>query len=188
MKAVVWTDYGIIAVQNMAEPQPAPQEILVRVQAAALCKTDIGMIQHGILDIKPPVIIGHEVAGVVEGHGRRRYRGCKSVSSWRSIRRFLAGNVACAGPDYVTSAPTQSTSAPTHPAAWPSLSRLTTAMHIPFRPSCHRLLHLWPNRSRMGLKRSAGQGACAAKPYASSATVRSDSLSADWRKSNRPLR
>lgn len=69
MKAVVWTDYGEIAVQELAEPQPAPEEILVRVKVAALCKTDIGMIQHGILDIRPPVIVGHEVAGVVESMG-----------------------------------------------------------------------------------------------------------------------
>ncbi len=69
MKAVVWTDYGKIAVQDVSEPDPGPFEILVRVEAAALCKTDIGMIQHGLLDIRPPVIIGHEVAGIVEDMG-----------------------------------------------------------------------------------------------------------------------
>jgi threonine dehydrogenase-like Zn-dependent dehydrogenase len=69
MKAVVWTDYGEIAVQDVPRPEPGPQEVLVRVQAAALCKTDVGMIRHGILGIRPPVIIGHEVAGVVERLG-----------------------------------------------------------------------------------------------------------------------
>jgi L-iditol 2-dehydrogenase len=69
VKAVVWTDYGKIAVLDVPKPEPGPYEVLVRVEAAALCKTDIGMIQHGILDIKPPVIIGHEVAGVVERVG-----------------------------------------------------------------------------------------------------------------------
>ena len=69
MKAVVWTDYGKIAVQDAPEPDPGPYEVLVRVEAAALCKTDVGMIQHGLLDIRPPVIIGHEVAGVVERVG-----------------------------------------------------------------------------------------------------------------------
>ncbi len=69
MKAVVWTDYGEIAVQEVPEPVPGSREVVVRVQAAALCKTDVGMIQHGILDIRPPVIIGHEVAGVIERLG-----------------------------------------------------------------------------------------------------------------------
>ena len=69
MKAVVWTDYGKISVQDVAEPVPGPYEVLVRVRTAVLCKTDVGMIQDGLLDIQPPVIIGHEVAGVVEGLG-----------------------------------------------------------------------------------------------------------------------
>ena len=69
MKAVVWTDYGSISVLDVEEPRPGPSDVLVRVQAAALCKTDIGMIRHGILGIQPPVIIGHEVAGIVEGMG-----------------------------------------------------------------------------------------------------------------------
>jgi threonine dehydrogenase-like Zn-dependent dehydrogenase len=69
MKAVVWTDYGKVSVQDVPEPAPGPHDALVRVEAAAFCKTDIGMIQRGLLDIRPPVIIGHEVAGVVEAVG-----------------------------------------------------------------------------------------------------------------------
>jgi threonine dehydrogenase-like Zn-dependent dehydrogenase len=65
MQAVVWTDYGKIEVQDVPRPILAREEILVRVKAASLCKTDTTMIERGILGIAPPVIIGHEVAGVV---------------------------------------------------------------------------------------------------------------------------
>lgn len=69
MKAVVWVDFGKIEVREMPVPSPGPEEVLVRVKAATLCKTDIAMIQHGILGIQPPVIIGHEVSGVVAACG-----------------------------------------------------------------------------------------------------------------------
>jgi len=69
MKAVVWTDFGKIVVQDAPEPVAGPQDVVVRVEAAAFCKTDVGMIKHGLLGIRPPVIIGHEVAGVVEWMG-----------------------------------------------------------------------------------------------------------------------
>jgi threonine dehydrogenase-like Zn-dependent dehydrogenase len=69
MRAVVWKDFGKIEVCDMPRPVPGENEVLVRVQAASLCKTDVAMIQRGILGIKPPVIIGHEVAGLVEDAG-----------------------------------------------------------------------------------------------------------------------
>ena len=40
-----------------------------QVQAASLCKTDAIMVDQGLLDIDPPVIIGHEVSGVVRERG-----------------------------------------------------------------------------------------------------------------------
>ena len=69
MQAVVWTDFGKIAVQDVPAPVPGREEVLVRVKAATLCKTDVNMIEHGILGIDPPVIIGHEVAGLVVAAG-----------------------------------------------------------------------------------------------------------------------
>jgi threonine dehydrogenase-like Zn-dependent dehydrogenase len=137
MKAVVSTDYGVIAVREMAEPEPGPQQILVRVRAGALCKTDIGMIQQGILDIKPPVIIGHEVTGVVESMGAD-VQGlqigqlvaldppvpCRECRVCRAGLRHLCPNTQHIG------APRQ--------AAWPNSSPLTTETHTPFRPNCRR--------------------------------------------------
>jgi L-iditol 2-dehydrogenase len=69
MKAVVWTDFGEIEVRDVPPPVPAEEEVLVEVKAASLCMTDIGMIEEGILGIEPPVIIGHEVSGIVAEMG-----------------------------------------------------------------------------------------------------------------------
>jgi threonine dehydrogenase-like Zn-dependent dehydrogenase len=69
MKAVVWKDFGKIEVRDVPMPLPGEKEILVRVKAASLCRTDSTMIECGILGIQPPVIIGHEVSGVVEQMG-----------------------------------------------------------------------------------------------------------------------
>jgi threonine dehydrogenase-like Zn-dependent dehydrogenase len=66
MKAVVWTDFGTIELGDVPVPVPTEKEILVRVKACSLCTTDGAMIEHGILGIEPPVIIGHEVSGVIE--------------------------------------------------------------------------------------------------------------------------
>ncbi len=69
MKAVIWKDFGKIEVYDVPKPTPSENEILVRVKAASLCRTDATMIERGILGIQPPVIIGHEVSGVVEQVG-----------------------------------------------------------------------------------------------------------------------
>jgi len=69
MRAVVWTGYGKIEVLDVPKPAPQANEVLVRVSAACFCKTDIGMIDRGILGIAPPVIVGHEVSGTVEAMG-----------------------------------------------------------------------------------------------------------------------
>lgn len=69
MKAAVWVDYGKVEIQDVPVPTVSPEGVLVRVQAASLCSTDLTMIKKGILDIKPPVVIGHEVAGVIADLG-----------------------------------------------------------------------------------------------------------------------
>ena len=70
MKAVVWTDYGRIEIQDVPVPSAGPLEVLVKVKACSLCTTDTVMIDRGIFGITPPRIIGHEVSGVVEAAGR----------------------------------------------------------------------------------------------------------------------
>ncbi|MBP1684515.1 MAG: Alcohol dehydrogenase zinc-binding domain protein, partial [Deltaproteobacteria bacterium] len=48
----------------------APQqgEVLVRLAASGVCHSDLS-IQRGIVPMRPPIIIGHEGAGVVDAIG-----------------------------------------------------------------------------------------------------------------------
>ena len=56
----------------MVEDVPVPEigegEVLIRVAACGICGTDIKKIHHGF--VKPPQILGHEVAGTVVAVGR----------------------------------------------------------------------------------------------------------------------
>jgi len=52
---------GDIRLEDVPEPSPAPNEVKIEVKAAGVCGTDI----HGHPHLRPPVILGHELAGVI---------------------------------------------------------------------------------------------------------------------------
>src|SRR5438309_3192733 len=51
-------------------PQPKSGEVLVRVRACGVCRTDLHVIEAELPPLKSPVIPGHQVVGVVERTGR----------------------------------------------------------------------------------------------------------------------
>ncbi len=74
MRALVKESGGPGAtVREVPVPEPDPGEILVRVEAAAICGTDLHIERwHRWAEENfgpPPLIFGHEMAGVVVGHG-----------------------------------------------------------------------------------------------------------------------
>jgi NADPH:quinone reductase-like Zn-dependent oxidoreductase len=82
MKAVVQHEHGgpeVLAIEEVAEPQPIPTEVQVRVHAAAVnpvdLKTRAGEGVAGVLG-EPPVRLGWDVSGVVTavGGGVTRFR------------------------------------------------------------------------------------------------------------------
>jgi len=68
MKAVVFYGPGEVALEDRPLPSPGPDEVLVRVQAASVCGTDV-RIYRGEIEVAPPVVLGHDFAGVVERVG-----------------------------------------------------------------------------------------------------------------------
>jgi alcohol dehydrogenase, propanol-preferring len=48
---------------------PAPAEVLIRVQACGVCRTDLHVLDGELPDIRCPLTLGHEVVGVVEACG-----------------------------------------------------------------------------------------------------------------------
>lgn len=51
-------------------PRPSPGEVLLRVQACAVCRTDLHVIDGDLPHPKLPLILGHEIVGVIEETGR----------------------------------------------------------------------------------------------------------------------
>ena len=72
-------------VHGRPNPGRRSGDVLVRVEAVAICGSDV----HGYTGTTgrriPPVIMGHEAAGVVEARGRARKRGSRARAS-RSTR------------------------------------------------------------------------------------------------------
>ncbi len=71
MKALVHTAPMQFEFREVPQPQPTEQESLVRAKACGICGSDV----HGYTGSTgrriPPIIMGHEAAGVVEAVGRK---------------------------------------------------------------------------------------------------------------------
>ena len=71
---------------DLDRPQPGPRQVLIRVAACAVCRTDLHVVDGDLREPKLPLVPGHEIVGRVE---RLRRRG-GSRSGGRSGRGALA--------------------------------------------------------------------------------------------------
>lgn len=57
-------------------PAPGPGEVLIRVGACGVCRTDLHVADGELPDPKLPLVLGHQIVGVVEevGEGVERFR------------------------------------------------------------------------------------------------------------------
>ncbi len=69
MQAVVYHGPGDIRVETVPVPTCADDEIRVKVDACAVCGTDLKAHLYGNPRIKPPKVMGHEFTGLVETAG-----------------------------------------------------------------------------------------------------------------------
>ncbi|HEY6982479.1 zinc-dependent alcohol dehydrogenase family protein [Reyranella sp.] len=77
MKAMVLTAIGKpLELRQRADPVPAAGEIRVRVEACAVCRTDLHVVDGELADPRVPIVPGHEIVGIVEsvGEGEARHR------------------------------------------------------------------------------------------------------------------
>ncbi|HYL32587.1 MAG TPA: zinc-dependent alcohol dehydrogenase family protein [Stellaceae bacterium] len=54
---------------NRAPPEPGPGEVLVRVHACGVCRTDLHVVDGELPQPKLPLVPGHEIVGTVEAVG-----------------------------------------------------------------------------------------------------------------------
>ncbi|MDQ0349021.1 zinc-dependent alcohol dehydrogenase family protein [Ancylobacter vacuolatus] len=70
MKAMVLRAYGeALRLEERPLPVPGPGEIRVRVEACAVCRTDLHVVDGELPPGPLPIIPGHEIVGRVEAHG-----------------------------------------------------------------------------------------------------------------------
>jgi NADPH:quinone reductase len=97
MKAVVVRGFGppeVMTIENVAEPVPAPTQVLIRVKAAGINPVET-YIRAGTYARKPnlPYIPGTDVAGIAEGVGA-------GVTAFRKGDRVYAHGVAAGSGGY----------------------------------------------------------------------------------------
>jgi propanol-preferring alcohol dehydrogenase len=56
---------------EVPEPEPGPGQLLVRVDACAVCRTDLHIVDGELTRPKLPLVLGHQVVGTVVGEERR---------------------------------------------------------------------------------------------------------------------
>jgi propanol-preferring alcohol dehydrogenase len=71
MKAMVLDRPGArLRLAELPMPEPGPGQILVRVRACAVCRTDLHVVDGDLPEPKLPIVPGHEIVGEVVRPGR----------------------------------------------------------------------------------------------------------------------
>jgi L-iditol 2-dehydrogenase len=69
MRALVLEEPGCMSLKQVEIPRPGPGEVLVKVEAATTCGTDLKAFLRGHPQIPMPGVLGHEYSGVVAAVG-----------------------------------------------------------------------------------------------------------------------
>ena len=70
MRAMVLEEPGTpLQLREIADPAPGPGEVLVKVAACGVCRTDLHVVDGELTEPKLPIIPGHEIVGRIEALG-----------------------------------------------------------------------------------------------------------------------
>ena len=76
MKALVLEEYNRFVYRDWPDPAIADDEVLIRVKAVGICGSDVHGMDGSTGRRIPPIIMGHEAAGIIENRG-------KNVRTWK---------------------------------------------------------------------------------------------------------
>src|SRR5450756_957951 len=69
MKALVLKEYKKFACEEVPTPEAGRAEVLVEVKACGICGSDVHGMDGSTGRRRPPIIMGHEAAGVISSIG-----------------------------------------------------------------------------------------------------------------------
>jgi L-iditol 2-dehydrogenase len=70
MKALVLKQYNEFALEDVPTPEPGDRDVLLAVKACGICGSDVHGMDGSTGRRRPPIIMGHEAAGVIAKIGR----------------------------------------------------------------------------------------------------------------------
>ncbi|MGH3133332.1 MAG: zinc-dependent alcohol dehydrogenase family protein [Gaiellaceae bacterium] len=82
---------------EVPEPEPTPAQVLIRVRACGVCRTDLHIVDGDLTEPKLRLVPGHQIVGEVLAAGRRFEAGARVGVPWlawtcEECRYCLAGN------------------------------------------------------------------------------------------------
>ena len=82
MKALVLESYNHLEYTDVPDPSIGSEDVLIRVKACGICGSDVHGMDGSTHRRQPPLIMGHEAAGVIEQTGKnvRNFRVGQSVT------------------------------------------------------------------------------------------------------------
>lgn len=93
--AVYYTGEKKLRIEDWPRPVPGAGEVLVRIVACGVCHTDLHYLEHGVPTFKkPPLVLGHEGAGIVEEVGT----GVETLTKGRRV--LIPAVVSCGHCEY----------------------------------------------------------------------------------------
>jgi alcohol dehydrogenase, propanol-preferring len=79
---VLEATHGPLRQVERAIPRAGSGEVLLRVKACGVCRTDIHLIDGELAEARYPIVPGHQIVGVVESDGGRFAKGSRVGVPW----------------------------------------------------------------------------------------------------------
>jgi L-iditol 2-dehydrogenase len=90
MKALLLTSYNQLDLVDLPAPEPREDELLIRIKACGICGSDVHGYDGSTGRRLPPLVMGHEAAGIIESVG-------KAVSDFRPGDRITFDSTVYCG-------------------------------------------------------------------------------------------
>lgn len=90
MKALALQEYLKFAMVDVPEPEVGADDVLIAVRACGICGSDVHGMDGSTGRRRPPIVMGHEAAGVIAAVGR-------NVTAWRAGDRVTFDSTVYCG-------------------------------------------------------------------------------------------